>query len=319
MASTKTTNAVISYLLEFGDSPRIDIAKALSLTKASVTLVTNEMLEKKIIIEKGEIFDETKKTIRGRRKILLSINPDYKVTVGVALLKDKLIIGITNLKGDVFAKTTVALTTIAYPALIEKITENIELLLKDNLIKEEDILALGVVLSRDCDKYQKDVSLEDRIINVKRDLQAKVTYNVVVDTIAKSSLVAQRVFGNENCEVSTMMLSFVENVDIGISINSNMFTGKGNFSGGYLLIEKALIKYRLDNDLTHLIDIISVCMSVMDMHRVYGFGDVLSRSDILSEINGRLTSDVKIKTPIMTEDSLFLAGCGQALYDCLVL
>lgn len=319
MASIKTTNAVISYLLEYGDSPRIDIAKALSLTKASVTLVTNDMINKGVIVEQGEMFDETKKNIRGRRKILLSINPDYKVTIGVALLDNNIIIGVTNLNGDVFAKKKIEFIFTSYDELVDRIIKEINLILTENLINIEDILAAGIVLSKSNKKIIIGNSLDDELAKFKADISKKVNYSVVVGTIAKSCLLAQRVFNNVKTPDSMMLLSLIADVDIGLCVNSKFFNGRNNISGGSLLIENAINKFYLDNDTNALTDTIALCLSVLDLHNVYAFGGLLDDTNIIEQINKKLGNHTKINPPIMNKDTLFLAGCGKALFECLVV
>lgn len=318
MASTKTTNAVINYLLSYGSSPRIDIAKALSLTKASVTLVTNVMLEKGIIIEQGEIFEENKKTIRGRRKILLSINPDYKVTVGVVILQDKIVIGITNLKGDVFVKNSILFTFNSQDELVGKIAFELDLLLKNNLIDINNVLACGVVVSKNVMQTIVGETLEIKMDGLKNAISDAVPYNVVIDTMAKSCLISQRVFGKSINAESCMMISLVENVEVGLCINKSLYLGKNNCAGGSEIINKALEKYKIDNDLLDFTKTLSMCLSVLDIHHVYGLGDIFSDNMVLSRINDGLGDDLCIGQPVVQENSLFIAGCGQALYKCLV-
>lgn len=318
MASTKTTNAVITYLLEFGSSPRIDIAKALSLTKASVTLVTNEMLSKGIIIEQGEIFDDSNKTVRGRRKILLSINPDYKVAIGVSIVGNNLTVGITNLNGDIFAKKNLTFTFSSINHLCDKITDEVHLLLKENLINEDDILALGIVLSKKSSEYLEGDNFDKKIDFLKTELSKKVHYQIVVGSIAKSSLMAQRVFGKTHNPNSLMMISLIEGVEISLCINSSIFTGKNNLSGGLDLIEKAITRYEIDNNVEILSETLSVCLSVMDLHNIFAFGGIISNYHIVENINQKLSIHSKIETPFMAEDTLFLSGCGQALFECLI-
>lgn len=319
MASAKTTNAVISYLLEHGDSPRIDIAKGLSLTKASVTLVTNEMISKGVIVERGEMFDGTKKTIRGRRKILLTINPDYKLTIGVALLDESIIIGVTNLNGDIFAKKKIKYIFTTYDAIINIIIREIDLILTDNLMSFEDVLAVGLILS----KFNKNMitsdNLDDELDKIKSDISKKVNYNVVVGTIAKSCLLAQRVFDKDTTPESMIMLSLIDGVDVGLCVNSKFFNGKNNGSGGSILIENALNKFNLINNIDTFIDTITICLSVLDLHNVYAYGGVLDDINVVDRINKKLGNYSKINHPIMNEDTLFLAGCGKALFECLVV
>lgn len=319
MASTKTTNAVISYLLEHGSSPRIDIAKALSITKASVTLVTNEMLEQGVIIEEGEIFEENKKIVRGRRKILLSINPDYKVTVGVVVLQGKFVIGITNLKGDVFAKNTISFTNSSQLELVSKILTEVDIMLKNNLIDIKDILACGVVFTESLLETVDGESSQIKISNIERKIEKEASFKVIVGTLAKSCLVAQRVFGDTTINESFMLISLIESVEIGLCINSSPYEGKRNCAGGVKIIDKALKNYRQDNDIESFAKTLSLCLSVIDAHCVYGVGDLFCDNLSLSKINDILADGLKIVEPVVDEKSLFIAGCGLALYNSLVV
>lgn len=317
MASAKTTNAVISYLMEHGSSPRIDIAKALSITKASVTLVTNEMIEQGVIIEEGEVFEENKKVVRGRRKILLSINPDYKVTVGVVVLQDKLVIGITNLKGDVFDKNTIPFIKHSQQELVSRIAVEVDILLKNNLIDVKDVLACGVIFTENSLNGINGDTLQNKINNIETEIGKEVTFRVIVDTLAKSCLVAQKVFGKDKCDESCIMISLIENVEIGLSINSSLYKGKHNSAGGVKIIDKAYKNYRLDNNIESFAKTLSLCLSVIDTHCIFGIGELFYDSLSLSKINEFLAEDMKIVEPIVHDNSLFIAGCGQALYKCL--
>ena len=60
---------VLKILKQRGPTSRIDIAGTLELTRAAVTIITNEMIEQGIIQEIGEYKHVTEKAPRGRKKI----------------------------------------------------------------------------------------------------------------------------------------------------------------------------------------------------------------------------------------------------------
>lgn len=95
---------VLKILKQKGPTSRIDIAAALELTRAAVTIITNEMIEQGIITEIGEFKHISEKAPRGRKKILIDINHNYKFVVGVSLEETTVSVGISTLAGDVLDK-----------------------------------------------------------------------------------------------------------------------------------------------------------------------------------------------------------------------
>ena len=79
---------VLKILKQRGPTSRIDIAGTLELTRAAVTIITNEMIEQGIIAEIGEYKHTTEKAPRGRKKILIDINHHYKFALGVVIEED---------------------------------------------------------------------------------------------------------------------------------------------------------------------------------------------------------------------------------------
>ena len=72
---------VLKILKQRGPTSRIDIASALELTRAAVTIITNEMIDQGIISEIGEYKHVSEKAPRGRKKILIDINHHYKFVI----------------------------------------------------------------------------------------------------------------------------------------------------------------------------------------------------------------------------------------------
>ena len=90
---------VLKILKQRGPTSRIDIATMLELTRAAVTIITNEMIEQGIIMEIGEYKHISEKAPRGRKKILIDINYHYKFALGVTIEENIISVGLTTLSG----------------------------------------------------------------------------------------------------------------------------------------------------------------------------------------------------------------------------
>ncbi|MEG0614705.1 MAG: hypothetical protein RR540_03035 [Oscillospiraceae bacterium] len=94
----------ILNLLKAAPTCRIDISNTLKITRAAVTIIANEMIEQGVIFELGEQRYIDTKTPKGRKKILLDINQNYKFPLGVSIDEHRITLGISTLKGIVVDK-----------------------------------------------------------------------------------------------------------------------------------------------------------------------------------------------------------------------
>lgn len=94
---TDNRRLILEYLNEVGESSRIKIAKELGLTKASLTIMVNQMLEEGIVYEAGEVAS----TRVGRKEVRIAINPSYGKVLGISLEKNVVDITIANIRAEV--------------------------------------------------------------------------------------------------------------------------------------------------------------------------------------------------------------------------
>lgn len=135
---------ILRLLKQRGPISRIDIANTLELTRAAVTIITNEMISKGIIHEIGELHSVNKKASRGRKKILIDINQNYKFVLGVLIDNDMISVGISTLSGAVLDKRNLDVKSdITYKEIVDFIIESIDSILLDNCLKLDEILGIG--------------------------------------------------------------------------------------------------------------------------------------------------------------------------------
>lgn len=136
---------VLKILKQRGPTSRIDIAGELELTRAAVTIITNEMIEQGIIVELGEYKHVTEKPPRGRKKILIDINHNCKLAVGIAIECENISVGLSTLSGAVLDKKNMSIDdTIGSDGVLGFITGAIKELLAENCIDASQLLGVGV-------------------------------------------------------------------------------------------------------------------------------------------------------------------------------
>ena len=135
---------VLKILKQRGPTSRIDIAGTLELTRAAVTIITNEMIEQGIIAEIGEYKHTTEKAPRGRKKILIDINHHYKFALGVVIEEDIVSVGLSTLSGAVLDKRNLPIDARTdKETMFSFVKTSIGEVLSDNCLKKDNILGIG--------------------------------------------------------------------------------------------------------------------------------------------------------------------------------
>ena len=135
---------VLKILKTRGPTSRIDIAGTLELTRAAVTIITNEMIEQGIIQEIGEYRHVTEKAPRGRKKILIDINHHYKFVIGVSIEENLVSVGLSTLSGAVLDKRNYEISkSTPYSDIEDFILSSVKEILSDNCLTAENILGIG--------------------------------------------------------------------------------------------------------------------------------------------------------------------------------
>lgn len=76
---------ILRVIRESGPISRVDVASALEITRAAVTIITNEMIEEGVLVEIGEAPVNAEKLQKGRRKILIDINVNSRFALGATV------------------------------------------------------------------------------------------------------------------------------------------------------------------------------------------------------------------------------------------
>lgn len=134
---------VLQLIQEYGAISRVEIANKLHMTRASVTLLIHEMMEKGILEDIGTCPTSEGK---GRRKLLMDVHPSRWLLIGISIQMDSLIIGLTTLGMNTLEKQCIPFSVVqtSWESMQKQMILKVCQILKSNYIEESQILGLGI-------------------------------------------------------------------------------------------------------------------------------------------------------------------------------
>lgn len=138
---------ILLAIRQSGMLARVDIAAQLSLTRAAVTIITNQMIAQNILEDMNgplpDAADQPKK--KGRKKTMIRINPNYKYVLGAIIDEECISVGISNLANEVIGQCYKEIDDSTEPdEIISFIVTSCRELLKKHNLNNKQILGLGV-------------------------------------------------------------------------------------------------------------------------------------------------------------------------------
>ncbi|MBR3759643.1 MAG: ROK family transcriptional regulator [Ruminococcus sp.] len=136
---------ILRVIRESGPISRVDVASALEITRAAVTIITNEMIEEGVLVEIGEAPVNTEKLQKGRRKILIDINVNSRFALGATVDEKEVSVGLTNLNSEILDKSSMIIDErTTSKDIINYIIKTSNEMVENSCLTKENVLGLGV-------------------------------------------------------------------------------------------------------------------------------------------------------------------------------
>ena len=136
---------ILRVIRESGPISRVEVASALEITRAAVTIITNEMIEEGVLVEIGEAPVNTEKLQKGRRKILIDINVNSRFALGATVDEKEVSIGLTNLNSEILDKASMVIDDrTTSKDIINYIIKTSNEMVENSALTKDKILGLGV-------------------------------------------------------------------------------------------------------------------------------------------------------------------------------
>jgi predicted NBD/HSP70 family sugar kinase len=226
---TKTINQfhILDTIRRSGLISRVEIAAVTGQSRAAVTNITARLLQEKVIVEK-----ETKtSSSRGRRRVLLSLNPTAAYVVGVKLSAFQVSFAVTNMQADVLSSliVPVRISKKSVEFVADLIEEGIRHCVAEALINMRKISGIGIgipglVSSEKGITYWS--ALYKKGNTTLRDLiQKRLNIQTYIENDANTVTLAQQWFGEGRGVDNFIMVTVEHGVGMGIVVNGQIYRG----------------------------------------------------------------------------------------------
>lgn len=243
---------ILKLLRQEGPTSRIDISRSLELTRAAVTIITNEMIESGILYKKGEVSSAGKKPTRGRKKVLIDINPNYKFTFGVVVDRGVVSVGLSNLNGEVLGKRSERLPDLFdVNRMLDSIIRHVREIKAESCLGSEQILGLGLCIPT---RHFKELGVIQGVKKMdfsalSQPLEKALECPVVVEELVNSLALANIDFGypGDRKPRNMVFVRYRKDITSSVIIDNQIYFGVHNRAAQF-----AHTVYDVEGDLCEL-------------------------------------------------------------------
>lgn len=220
--------AVFDAIHRQGPISRVELAAMLRLSAASVTDITAELIERRLVFEARQ----AESTGVGRRKVLLEIDYDHALVIGVKVSNTAVHAALTDLKGEVRASRVDDLASSEPGAVIAQVMASLHGLSEGIGV---DIVGLGVsvpgsiVPSTGTVTYSPLLGWEN--VPLGTELENAAGLRVVVENDVNALAAAEAWFGHGHEVSDFLVVTLGRGVGLGIVLNGSLYRGPHGGAG----------------------------------------------------------------------------------------
>ena len=217
---------ILNSIRQAGSISRVEIAEKTGQSKASVTNITA------LLIERGLIYEDQveSSTSRGRRRIMLMLNPDAAYTVGIKIAAFRLSFAVVDFVGQV--KSTLSIPFRVgerSAAMLAAVAEDgILHCLEDARLKLEDLSGCGVAIPGFVDSASGTcywTPIQNGSSNIRDLLAQRLDMDVYLENDANSFTVASQWFGLGKGIRNFLVVTIEEGIGMGIVVDGKLYQG----------------------------------------------------------------------------------------------
>ncbi|NIE78692.1 MULTISPECIES: ROK family transcriptional regulator [Asaia] len=263
---------ILSVLSRSGPQSRTDLARILDLSKASVTALVRELIERRILDERERVFGF------GRPSVMLGLRQDAASFIGISLQADPACAVLTDPHGRIHAQLTfplvndveasLAAMSCAVKRIIDMATPDI------GAIAGIGIVIAGIV-SSDSQTCLASATLGWKDVEIGSRLKAMTNLPVFVENDANALIVGEQLFGNSG-DLQDFSLVFVsEGIGGAHIINGRLHRGRhggaGEMSHSPIAIDGVALPCRCGN--TGCLETLAALPAILGAARRAGLPD----------------------------------------------
>ncbi len=206
---------------------RIEIARLTGLSQASVTGITAQLIEEKIIFEK-EVEDTNS---RGRRRIFLALNLEAVYVVGVKISAFEISVVITNMQADIISAVTIPVRTSkrSVEFVADLMEDGIRHCVEGAKLTLNQISGIGIGIPGFIDSHSGICHWTPLYkrgkIPIRKMIQDRLKINTYIENDANTITLAEQWFGQGSGVDNFLVVTIEHGIGMGIILNGQMYRG----------------------------------------------------------------------------------------------
>ena len=231
---------IINTIMQHGPISRTELRDRVGLTAATVINITNDLLERNIILQEGLAAGSSK----GRKALVLNVNPTAFYTLGASITTRRIGVGLADFRGEIVDHADVTIrNTITPEEAIEIIAEKTQLLTQRHHVPTEKLVGMGVAAPGPLDAHTGHITVPPDLPNwrnvpLEKLLEKRLRMPVRVANESNAAALAEYAAGDEKEFVFFIGL-FRLGVGGGLVLGGENLLGFHGSAGevGHLLVE----------------------------------------------------------------------------------
>ncbi len=218
---------ILNTIRNAGLISRVEISEMTGQSRATVTNITAELVRKNLIFEKELRNSKT----RGRKRILLTLNPDAAYVVGTKISDLQISFVVTNMMADILSSLIIPVRTSERPVefIADLIEEGIRHCVNDARLNLEMISGIGIGVPGFVDSasgicywsalYKKgDVPLQKLVYD-------RLSIPTFIENDANAVTLAEQWFGEGKGINNFLVVTVEHGIGMGIVVNGQLYRG----------------------------------------------------------------------------------------------
>lgn len=243
---------VLRLLKEKGVLSRAELARHLGLTRSTITLVSNELIEKELVATTGEAFVTQ---LTGRPGEAVRLEPQGAFFLGAEIGAEEIHLVLINLVGAIIYRETVPHRSKTPKAVCQHLLDLVQRVWSEQLKNSQRLRGVGIAISALLNNQgviRKAPTLGWRDVDLKAELLSKLPLPAFAENDANAAALAELSFGGWTGHGDLCTLFLDLGVGAGIICERKLLRGSAGLAGeiGHLCLDPN--KDRRDEELGSL-------------------------------------------------------------------
>ena len=231
---------VLNTILNYEPVSRTKVAELTELSLSTVSHIVASLIRKGLVQEIGE-----EKSNGGRRAIMLKLNPEARLVIGIKIGLDGIVAALVNLKGAVLYKITRPVPiNQGEKDVIESIANVIRSLIKEAYVDFSQIIGCGIGISGLVDSKRGILLRSDILswenIQFKKLLKKEFNIPIFIDKDVNVLALGEKRYGAARGISNFVCITVGTGIGAGIVVNGEIYHGNLGGAGelGHIIIDK---------------------------------------------------------------------------------